>query len=52
MKRRHWISLLEEEEKLRARQGVAALSYVPKFTQNHVFPTGFERMNVKKAYQV
>jgi len=52
VKRKHWIALLEEEEKLRAKQGLAALSYTPKLTRAHIFPDGFLRMNVKKAYQV
>lgn len=52
VRRQHWIRVLEEEEKLRAKQGIAALSYVPKLTRTHIFPDGFERMNVKMAYKV
>lgn len=52
MKRRHWTALYEAENEMANKYGIAALTYVPNFSKKHVFPSGFERMNVRLAIQV
>ncbi|KAK3924076.1 Transposable element P transposase, partial [Frankliniella fusca] len=51
VKRSHWIALYNLETNMAKRYGIAALTYVPKLTKQHIFPSGFERMNVRLAYQ-
>jgi hypothetical protein len=34
------------------KYGAGALTYVPNLTKKHIYPNGFERMNVKLAWQV
>ncbi|KAK3928702.1 DNA transposase [Frankliniella fusca] len=51
VKRQHWVRLLELEEAMARKYGIGALTYVPNFSKKHVFPSGFERMNVKLAIQ-
>ncbi|KAK3918879.1 Glycerophosphodiester phosphodiesterase [Frankliniella fusca] len=38
-------------EGLDKQHGIASLTFVPNISKKHVFPTGFERMNVKLAMQ-
>ncbi|KAK3919881.1 LOW QUALITY PROTEIN: DNA transposase [Frankliniella fusca] len=49
VKRLHWVTvLIEEENRLKSYQ----LRLVPNIDQSILFPTGFERMNVGKAFTI